>query len=61
MPSFKSICIGIALASLGAAQTVEITGKVQAQSPELGTVYLYQQFSDGGCKSLMSLFNLFNH
>jgi hypothetical protein len=51
MPSFKSICIGAAFTSLVAAQTVEITGKVQAHSPELGTVYLYKQFNDGGCKS----------
>ncbi|CAI6099066.1 hypothetical protein V2G26_012649 [Clonostachys chloroleuca] len=47
MLSFKALAVGAALAAIGYAQNVQITGRLQAKSPELGTVYVYKQANDG--------------
>jgi hypothetical protein len=51
MLSFKTLAVGAALAAIGYAQNVQITGRLQAKSPELGTVYVYKQANDGECES----------
>ncbi|VUC32078.1 unnamed protein product [Clonostachys rosea] len=48
MVSLKTLIVGATLATVGCAQEVIKTGRLQAKSPELGTVYLYKPFSDGG-------------
>lgn len=54
MVSLKTLVVGAALATVGCAQEVIMTGRLQAKSPDLGTVYLYKPQSDGGGMSYRS-------